>query len=179
MKKAQSLPISFITILIIFIVATQLFLAEYERITPENENFEVVEQDTKRIADLLSSHASPRGWDNSNEIKRIGLLKNGVITNSTMSEISKISYSKLKLMLATTNDFMFVLLNGTKPIKIGGSEFWGWNGLPSGPNGGGNFTQTFSSIESRTLNMAKAENFVKLRKDNSTVSARLVVYAWK
>lgn len=177
MKKSQSLVISFVAIIVILILFIQLFLSEYLESLKEDDNLELVEEDATRIGNLLSGPSNPREWESIEEVKKIGLVKEGVILNDTLYEYAKLSYSKSKMLLGIQHDYIFYLLNKSDTVTAGGKEYWGWN--PAGGNGGSNLEAVLSDIYAASAYIAKDERFVRFKAVNSSAATlKLIVLVW-
>ncbi len=178
MKKAQSIVVAFISILVIAILFIQLFLSEYDKLSPAEGRLDEMESEAIALGKRLAGPASPPSWNDIEDIDRIGLLKSGLISKDTLEKYSTLPYYRTKLRLGMRNDYLFFFLNDSKVVKIGGNEYWGWrNGTASG-NGGDDFNATISLINSFSSYLSNNERFIKLNVSSEPEIMKLVVYVW-
>jgi hypothetical protein len=176
MKKAQTVMVSFAVILVISIIFMQLFTSEFQKFMNKKSEFDLLEEEAGRIGNLLTGQAVPNNWVNIKEVKKMGLLKDSYIPNSTLVKYATLPYSNTKMLLATQHDYLFYFSNGTAPISIGGKEYWGFS-MAENNNGGSDLESALSDIYSKSKTLAKDERLVNL-KEKSIRTIRMVIYVW-
>lgn len=187
MKKAQSIIISFIAILTILIIFIPLFISEFDSLKNKGDSITDLEGQAKRIANSVVGVSLPPNWVSLAGVKKIGLVDGDSISNNTLDEFAKLSYSHTKKLFAVTHDYVFFFTNQSQVseavILAGKNEYWGYNISAAYTNGGviNTFSYRFNETISKSRDIARAEKFVKLRDikvEDSPMLVKLIVYVW-
>ncbi len=183
MRKAQNLIISAIVLSVFLIMAISLFSSQFFSLFGTEDIFKELQDASSNIGSSLADEPVPLNWNESN-VKKLGLMFNGVIDEDSLRRYGALSYSKSKLLLGMHREYLFFFTNGSLvPIEIEDKvnsrkfQFWGWNGKGK-PNGGPNLTEVFELIIDNSENMAKDERFVSLRINNTINEVKLITYVW-
>ena len=177
MKKGQSVVVGFAMLTIIAILFIQIFMKEFEDVKKEDDPFLLVQSDGGRLADILAGGSTPYTWTASapDRIQKLGLVTGQRVLTDTLNQYTQLQYSKTKLLLGTSYDYIFFFENesGLVPKGTPLREYWGWNDGAYG-NGGTDLSAIQKKIDSQAEYLVVSERFIQL--DSQT--ATMVVYTW-
>ncbi len=177
MKKSQTVAIGFAVMLVILIVFIQVFTSEFQRSFPESKEFELLQDEAGRIGNILSGPSIPRIWTDFADVRKMGLMKEGVIERGTLQKLYNFPYPKTKVLLGTSQDYLFFFKDEDVIVKIGSLEYFGYNPADT-KSGGTDLDQTMAYVSANSMHLAKDEKFVTLDLGGEKHTAKLILYVW-
>ncbi len=168
--------IIFLMFLVPFIIAPLLHEEDQE------DTLEELAKESERVGEALTSPPYPENWDGSSEeIVQVGLLQNGIIDSSILESYSELDYSRTKLLMGTSDEYLFFFedKNGLLEFTEGGvhREYFGWNGNNS-KNGGSNLKAAENYLLSSANSLAKDERFIVMEHNGEKKEVKMITYVW-
>ena len=174
--KGQTLIIGSIAIIVILSVVITL-VVNFILNQNKESSFKEFNQEASNVAELLLMQPFPIEWNITN-IKRIGILDDGIIDDIMLCKYGNIDYSKTKLMLGLQGDYLFFFTDqDDELIRMYGWEYFGWNGRDE-RNGGSNLEDALDLIFESSENIGKDERLAVLNKGGRRKGVTLTTYVW-
>jgi hypothetical protein len=123
-KKGQIWTTDFVIGLLLFTLVVLITVKIAFTMYP-SQNHIVVYRDAVHLSDALLSQGYPSNWT-STDVLLPGIAENNRINNTKLLEMSELNYSKAKILLHITSDYLFFFQNNSE-IKNTGRCVYGYN----------------------------------------------------